>query len=273
MQYLRYEEFVSLGQELEIGEQIHINHEDCDAGEDSKRRLYIKRGDDDGNDIILAYCHHCGKSGRYNDSFSKVKKARQGLHHVTTSTTRDNKIPRDAITSWNDWTKEARVWVSQYGITEEESVRWGLTYSKFYDKVCLPFRIDGDLHGFQLRALHKDITPKYDTRRIISPTCWYSGKVSDTLTIVEDILSGIKCARHTSSLAVLGSGLSDEVFEFISSQGFTNFNVFLDNDNRHVKKNQLVLKNRLELLGNVKIIKELHDPKEFSDEQLKELLL
>ncbi len=39
--------------------QIHVNHIDCPAGYDSKRRLYIKRVFGGA----VAYCHHCNESG------------------------------------------------------------------------------------------------------------------------------------------------------------------------------------------------------------------
>ena len=40
-------------------EQTHVNHVGCPAGEDKKRRLYIKRTDK----ALLAFCHHCGEKG------------------------------------------------------------------------------------------------------------------------------------------------------------------------------------------------------------------
>lgn len=45
------------------GTQIHVNHFRCPAGEDTRKRLYIKR---DG-DVILAYCHNCGGSSAYKN--------------------------------------------------------------------------------------------------------------------------------------------------------------------------------------------------------------
>lgn len=45
------------------GTQVHINHANCPAGEDTRKRLYIKR---DG-DVVLAYCHNCGGSSAYKN--------------------------------------------------------------------------------------------------------------------------------------------------------------------------------------------------------------
>ena len=44
---------------LRPDEQIHVNHVSCPAGEDRKKRLYLKRTDD----AYLGYCHHCGQKG------------------------------------------------------------------------------------------------------------------------------------------------------------------------------------------------------------------
>lgn len=46
---------------LSDGEQIHVNHKDCTAGSDTKRRLYLRRTSD--GTTTLAYCHHCGEKG------------------------------------------------------------------------------------------------------------------------------------------------------------------------------------------------------------------
>ena len=59
-----------------LGEQVNVNHVACTAGLDTKKRLYIKRTEKNGRDIILAYCHHCGFSGVRMESSHKIKKGR-----------------------------------------------------------------------------------------------------------------------------------------------------------------------------------------------------
>src|SRR5271165_6572543 len=55
---------------LALGEQIHINHEDCSAGIDVKRRLYIKRVPGG----LISYCHHCSGSGFFRlDDYPKIE--------------------------------------------------------------------------------------------------------------------------------------------------------------------------------------------------------
>lgn len=268
---LKYKEFVPIGEELEIGEQIHINHENCPAGDDIKRRLYVKRGNDNGHDVIMAYCHHCGKSGSYNQAYSRVK-----MVQTPSTPTKQNAwhaLPRDYTKVWQGWSPRARVWVNQYGISEQEAARWGIGYSSSEDKVVIPCFRNSRLKGYQLRALEQNAKPKYSTKANIKPLFWYSGDLGNTLAIVEDALSAIKCSRYCSSLALLSSGMSDEVLSFISKSGHNNFIVFLDDDNKQVKKSQIALKNRLELFGTVVVIQSGgRDPKEHSDEELRVLL-
>lgn len=46
---------------LAEGQQIHVNHINCPAGSDTKKRLYLKRAKDGA--VVLGYCHHCSTKG------------------------------------------------------------------------------------------------------------------------------------------------------------------------------------------------------------------
>ena len=270
--YLKKDEFVPIGLDLELGEQIHINHEDCPAGQDTKRRLYIKRGDDDGNDIIMAYCHNCTKRGTHSESYSRVLGAKKESKQRINGSS--NLLPRDHTGVWDEWDVRGTTWVRNGGIDESRSQRWGLGYSPSSNRVVIPIndQTDGSLMGYQLRSLSAVDSPKYLTVKNKTPFYWYSGKVNSTLVIVEDVLSGIRCEKYCSSIALLSSGMSDEVYAFIAGSGHTNFIVYLDNDNRQVKVSQLSMVNRLKLLGNVRIIKSDKDPKELNEKELEEKL-
>ena len=49
--------------EIGPGETIRVNHEDCYAGEDTRRRLYITRVQADPT-LLVGYCHNCGTGDR-----------------------------------------------------------------------------------------------------------------------------------------------------------------------------------------------------------------
>lgn len=270
--YLKRNEYVPIGEDLEIGEQVHINHKDCPAGQDTKRRLYIKRGDEDGNDVILAYCQHCSRSGAYRKPYARSirpKKEVTGTNELSNGT-----LPSDCTGDWEEWPLRGRLWLLHGGISECDGRKYGLTYSPKHDRVVLPVynTSSGKLKGYQMRSLNEVDKPKYLTEVFEKPFYWYSGHVSDTLVIVEDILSAIRVSKYHSSIAVLSSGMSDDVYSIIGKSKYTNFIVYLDNDNAQVKKSQLKIANKLKLLGKVTVIKSDKDPKELSDTELERIL-
>lgn len=53
-----------------VDEQVHVNHLDCPAGEDRKKRLYIKKVSATG---YVWFCHHCSAKGIAYLSLSDTK--------------------------------------------------------------------------------------------------------------------------------------------------------------------------------------------------------
>jgi hypothetical protein len=99
----------------------------------------------------------------------------------------------------------------------------------------------------------------------------YSNKGTSDVTVVEDALSFIRISRLTSCVCLFGTSMSDRVLNMVRDN-HTQYNIWLDNDNRQVKIKQLNLKNKLELFGNVRMIKTDKDPKLHTDTELKEVL-
>ena len=276
--YLRRAEYEHIGDTLEAGEQVNINHDCCPAGFDSKKRLYIKRTDDGTRTI--AYCHHCEQSGSYGSTVYRTSKSK-----TTNSTARSgvcstsNRLPSDYTGVEKEWSSAGRSWVYKYGITAGEIREYSIGYSDYYQRMVLPIYRDGKLNGYQLRKLETSEardkrSEKYLTRAAVRPLFWVSKDLTttNTLVITEDILSGIKCARFHPTVALLKASVSDGLIEWIAKQSFKKFIIFLDNDNRQVKQNQVILKNRLSLFGIVEIIHMNKDPKECSNAELKALL-
>lgn len=65
---LHHTEYVPYASDT-VGLQVNRNHDDCPAGLDTKARLYIKRTEEG----VVAYCHHCGKSGFFVNGSSRVR--------------------------------------------------------------------------------------------------------------------------------------------------------------------------------------------------------
>lgn len=277
--FIPFRDFVSYGEDLNAGEQIHVNHTNCPAGEDHRRRLYIKRTEDDRN--ILAYCHNCSLSGNYRLDFGTVRshKAKGTLTGSGTGSIDPTTLPRSYTLDQKKWDSKQRTWINRYGITTLEQKEYKIGADTYTGKVILPVYREGLLLGYQERYLGDDADePKYKTNTTEKPLFWYSGDYKATLQssicIVEDVLSGIKVARFMPSLALMGSNMSDKHLAFILRNNFDKFIVFLDDDNRQIKLNQLKIKAELAQFGDVKLITGVNkDPKACSNDELEELLL
>jgi hypothetical protein len=267
--WLKYNEFVPYAPD-EAGRTIAMSH--CRA---DKERLYITRQQD--GLTILAYCHHCGKRGYYNER----QKA-----NITTLTQRklaldkDNNynytLPKDLEKDVNKWPKDARVWIVKYGITDKEVGDYGIGYSDRMGGVVLPVYDSDGLALFTTRLFTASPSnPKYYTVGNRPHAVWYCSNStnSDAVVVVEDVLSAIKCSRYISSCAILNTHLSDSGVALLTKR-HKEFIVFLDDDNAEVKRKQLEIQRRLSVFGNTHIIHSMgKDPKEHSDNELKALLL
>lgn len=267
------EEHLELGKSLSIGEQVNVNHVGCEAGEDRKKRLYIKKVE---NGNVLYYCHHCSQSRTVRNSVSKARST--GSYHLksygSTSSKRPLTTPIDSESDTGKWPARARVWLYKYGITDAEIKRHGILYSEKLRRVILPVYNKGELVSYQTRRIwDDDDRPKYLSYGNKDSVFHVEHRDDGRLCIVEDILSSIKAGRYINTLALRKSSMSDNELRWIVEKGYNSFIIFLDDDNAQVKKQQLVLKNRLEVFGKVSIIHSGgSDPKEYSDEELKSWL-
>lgn len=258
------------------GETEHIHH--CRDGKDNDK-LFITRCED--GYTIIAYCHHCGKRGFANTSesatISTLKKHYSHKRSATTSSSGyEYKLPNDCEGNPSKWDRRARVWVRRYGITNEEIEDYGIAYSPSDTRVVLPVYDSDGLALYQTRKLlEEDTRPKYLTYNNRHGSLWYSHPphISNSIVLCEDVISGIRLGRHLPAGALLGTSISDRVLNAITNV-YDTFIIFMDDDNTDVRMKQLVLKNRLELFGDVNIVHTNgRDAKEHTDAELKEILL
>lgn len=251
--------------------EVHINHTGCEAGTDTKKRLYIKRLDD--GHTVLAYCHHCGKSGAiFKDGFRSLEAIKKITKHTTSSATTYS-VPSDYECDTLRWPSKARAWIYQYGITDEEIKRYGIGYSDRNRRVVLPAWEDGELLGYQLRRIHDDDTgPKYTTYWNKKNYVWKDlTSPSDVLVLCEDILSAIKLRRFYNSLAMLTTSLSIENYKYLLP--FKTILVFLDNNNAQVKLQAIKLKDKISIyIPDTRIITIEQDPKKLTVSELRKLI-
>lgn len=90
-----------------------------------------------------------------------------------------------------------------------------------------------------------------------------------TITLVEDIVSAIKCSRFGASLPIFGSDISTELIIRIYNR-FRNLNIWLDKDKR--KYAHARMQSVRYLFDTVRVIDSEVDPKEYNNQELKEFL-
>lgn len=278
--YLRYEEFVPYASD-KVDVEVHIHH--CKSGKDNDR-LYIRRTNDGR---IVAKCHHCNQSGSYRTNIPKTfeavrqkyradKRAQQNNTGMSGSrpdyrgSTTEVRLPRDCeqYTNRVAWTAQARHWLSQYGLTSSEIVRAGISYSPYTNRIYFPVYYAKELSGYLSRGLDKD-SPKWLAKykqRSAFFVLYSTAPSSNRCVIVEDIVSGILCSRYDNTYVALGTYLSEEGLSRLKD--YTEFLVFLDDDNPQVKMNQLKMKKQLELFGTVQIVHAGTDPKKLKESEL-----
>lgn len=253
------------------GESVRINHDSPSCRGESKSMI-VTRTEDGG---VKAYCHRCGETGAWGNKSPLVKAHAHGYgaeRHERAE--RKNAVPKDITHNWAEWTKPAREWLSKYGITEQESKRYSLGYSSTMNRVVLPTYDEDGLTGFITRKLSdSDNKPKYltysnDKSRMIV----FTGEITNTLVLVEDMVSAIKVGRHTTAVPLLGTNLSMALRAEILRSSFNRFIIWLDHDNPTVIKKEIELHKVLSLYGDSEIIRSKKDPKEHSDKEIIQII-
>lgn len=295
---LPFEDFVPYAPDVP-GEQVHVHH--CRSGKHNDR-LYIRRNEDG---TVVGFCHHCGCSGFYNDSYRNPPRRVDARIRRVCEDRRQIHLPSDFTTNTKEWSAPARAWVRRYGITDDELDRNSVGYSKRYGSVILPvFGEEGVLVSYQRRPVDRQVTrtspgsenreggrtpPKYVSCRqpgrsggvdIFRAIPNRGARVDNpehgvTIVVTEDALSAIKVSRVEGmwGVAVMGSSLKEPQAVKISREA-ADVIIFFDNDNEQVRANQKKAARLLEPLvkGNVKIIEAEKDPKCYTTSELRELL-
>lgn len=185
METIDLDQYQEAVESLSQGEQINVNHKDCPAGVDTRKRLYIKRTT---AGAILAYCHHCNskayltKQGRALKSISALKSV------VSTELTANSSlIPYFSTLEEIDKEKPPyfKAWLAKFGYFGSKSrkdlghfIRYsmdqGRVYYPYWNKLSintqdkLDFLIDkADPDGYQSRSINLNCgkTSKYITHR------------------------------------------------------------------------------------------------------------
>jgi hypothetical protein len=252
-----------------IGKQVNVNHVGCEAGEDKKKRLYIKRTEKG----LVAYCHHCAKSGFAKDGDTRLGTWVSGKKD--TSVVKIQQKPELGPLSF-----EGKMW-----LLDNHGPVTSKLFSGIVDdpkKVAMALQNEhGVVLGWQMRNLTPDAVPKYTTYYIDNKTkgeaAWFHNG-SKVLVITEDYLSAYRVSRDVgySSMALLRTTLTDKTLMQIYGMGFSEIYIWLDSDEAGVKGATKVSKAlRFFLPSDVKLMT-IHsddEPKHLTPDQLEKKFL
>jgi hypothetical protein len=256
-----------------LGEQVHVNHVGCSAGEDKKQRLYIKRT----SKGIVAYCHHCAEAGFASDS-------RSGNRMATWLTAPEIPPLRsiNAMPILSGLSIEAQAWLLEHYCNTGYFGFNGV--KEKHNQIALTLRNpETDVIGYQVRNLLPGATPKYITSYISNcykgDSAWFHYPRNKTLVITEDYLSAYRVCQdnvgNVSSLALLRTTITDRTLLQIYELGFEKVIIWLDPDEAGKKgalKAQKELTHFLSTDTSIQCIDIGKEPKECTVDELQTIL-
>ena len=240
----------------------------------SSSALRIERLD---NGDIKAYCFRCNQSGAYRKKYITADEIKDKLFNPvgTIPEVLSFNLPAGLVSDPAGFSLEALQWLNNYKLKAAEIKEHRILFNSQYNRLVFPIYTEEDeLVFFQYRQLIDDGYPKYISYSKYSDRVYgkHIPKNTESVVIVEDIISAIKCSRIMSSFAMCGSHISAEDMSMLLKT-YTGFIIFLDNDVRQVKVIQGVLKNYFKLFNRpVAVIYENKDPKAFNEQALRTIL-
>ena len=251
-----------------IGQQVHVNHVGCPSGEDTKRRLYIKRTDRG----LVAYCHHCAKSGSAKDDNTGRLSS-----WLTKKEAVISKLYAPPVLA--PLSLDGMVWLCKY-YCDPKSDSFSGVYLKKNNVALKLHDPENTVIGCQVRDLVSNATPKYLTHYTHGSNngdaSWFKA-YKQHLVITEDYLSAYRVAKDTNfaSVALLRTTVSDRTLLQIHELGYKSITIWLDPDSAGIEgaiKVQKKLTHFLPANTIVRVLKLDKEPKECTVEELKTYL-
>lgn len=241
----------------------------CDGGSTKEASLAISR--DDG--ILKFKCHRasCNFRGRAatvgRQDVSKESERRDRLGgRERYAALRKSGVPEGV----------AHFLIEKYFLEGKHfaqgELRWTSEFSEEGEgRLVMPVRdMRGELYGFTARKLTKGGRgPKTLNFLENSRGSWYHGPGKQSLLLVEDQLSALRASSFVSSVAVLGTHISDFLLADLINSGYTTVYLALDKDAR---KQGLKTAIRLRSKLKMKVPDLPKDVKDMTDDELKEWL-
>ena len=219
-----------------VGEQVNINHDNCPAGRDTRRRLYIKRT----KDAVLAYCHNCN-GHRVHCTTTAIRPMALLEKLVRESgdaelVQKEVVLPEDSTHLLADWPAAALSWLYQHGISNDDIRNNNIVWSPSWARVILPVYDGGKLVFWQGRRIEGD-GPKYISVRSARKPLFTAmanhtspAHLTKTVVLTEDYLSALRVAKSgvADAVALLGTHGPDDLPERL--RGYEKILIWLDHD-------------------------------------------
>jgi len=250
-----------------VDEQYKRNHEECG---DTGGHLYVKytgRG-------WLFHCHRCGKdfsgfqprTGRRRPRELEEEAGHQ--QELPMSLAKAREFPTDFQTSMP---LTAVRWLYKYGITKDDIDKYHIGYSYKERRIILPVVSESGLVRWDMRSVLPGQVPRYLS--VINPSfsnLFNNMEISngDTCVIVEDYISGLRVGRQFSSLVLHGSFVSPNIIGHL--RRYKKVILWLDADKYETSCR--LLRTLSAKCINISVASTEKDPKEYSDEKIKEVV-
>lgn len=275
-----------------VGEQVNVNHKNCPAGVDTKRRLYVtlKQGG-----AVVWYCHHCNGSGsRKLGTASSRRSLHKSVcdlgveHNERTKAHRTiAKLGGQVTQRVEEVSQEGLDWIHSGGVTNNEVIDYGFGYSKdvewarsLRDRVVLPCYGSDGLAVVQYRKLSSTYDPRkyitygtgvFDTQYRHRRVASYDSR---TIVVVEDILSAVRVGRYCRCIAALHGTVPVSYLCAANASGdYDRVVVWLDNDNLTIRRAAREAARELSVVyPSVLLVSGTDDPKHHTDQQIQEIL-
>lgn len=231
----------------------------------------IKQGRDNARDNLGVYsdghsfCFSCG----YHRNGNKLTSYKETSERTLGSLSQPLYIPSDADTSLPDF---ARAWLQGYEFDQATITSNLILWSPSKERLIFPYFIKGELVGYQARCFNKEEKQKrkWFSQGKLDSFIYTRGNESDTLILVESIISAIKVSRFAQSAPLFGSVISMKRFLAIN-HFWPNVILWLDPDKRK-EAIQQADKGR-SVIPNVSVIISDKKPKDHTYNELKDLCI
>lgn len=162
-------------------------------------------------------------------------------------------------------------WLESYSFNENTILNNNILWSPSRELLIFPFFIGGDLAAWQGRYF--GLNPKhpkwYSSGKLLDALLYTRGKQTDTIVLVEDIVSAIRVGKVQTASHLFGSVISDKKCSCIK-RVYKNVIIWLDYDKR---SEAVEYRRLLNLYGiNASVIITEKDPKTYTTEEITEYI-